>query len=345
MAQRGLPGGHFASARFAAMAELILIHGSEDVIIERLLQEFVERLGDHERTTLDCSEVESGTISENFAPSLFSEKRLIVLKNLQDLDSELHGEIDRYLANPDPSNVLIFIHKGGVKGKGLLDRIKKAKAEVHLAEPLKKSSDRIAFVKGEFVQLKRKISPQALEALVAGFSDMRELVSVARQLASDLPQGKAIDLEDVAAVTGGRRITTGFDVADAVLAKDPRKALLATRYAFDSGVEPMAIFSAIKMSVISMLKVIDIPRGAKSFEVAGELGMAPWQIDKARRQLANWREEDFDLALNEIVRADWAVKGGEGHPQYAIERMVLAIASSGRLVRSADQSRAWRKAQ
>lgn len=326
------------------MAELILIHGSEEVVAERALREIVATYPEHERTTIDCSEMEVGTISENFAPSLFSERRLIVIKNLQDLDSEIHGEIDRYLANPDPMNVVVFIHRGGVKGKGLVDRIKKAKAQIHLAEPIKKSTDRIAFVREELASRGRKIQGEALAALVAGFSDMRELVSVARQLASDIPAGKIIDEQDVAHVTGGRRITSGFDVADVVIAKDPRKALLLTRYAFDSGVEPMAIFSAIKMSVLSMLKVIDIPRGAKSFEMAGELGMAPWQIDKARRQLTQWREEDFDLALNEIVRADWAVKGGEGHPQYAIERMVLAIASSGRLVRSPDQSTAWRKA-
>lgn len=325
------------------MALLILIHGSEDVIAERALRDIATNLADYERTTIDCTDAEVGTISEAMTPSLFSEKRLIVLKNLQDLDSELHSEVDRYIENPDPSNVVVFSHRGGVKGKGLLDRLKKKGAQVHLAEPLKKSGDRIAFIREEFQRLSRKISSEALASLVAGFSDMRELTSVARQMAQDIPQGKSIDEGDVIAFTQGRRITSGFDVADAVIAKDPRKALLSTRQAFDTGVEPMAIFSAVKMSVMSMLKVVDLPRGTKSFEVAGELGMAPWQIDKARRQLSQWRQEDFDLALNEIVRADWAVKGGEGHPHYAVERMVLAIASSGRLVRSPDQSTTWRK--
>lgn len=325
------------------MEPLILIHGSEEVIAERVLREMVAHLGEHERTTLDCSEIAEGGFSEAIAPSLFSERRLIVVKNLQDLESELHGEVDRYLSDPDPANVVIFIHRGGVKGKGLLDRIKKKGAKLYPAEPLKKSSDRISFIREEFQRLGRKISSDALTALVSGFSDMREMTSVAQQLAKDVPEGKMIDEEAVRNMTQGRRITSGFEVADAVLAKDARKALISTRYAFESGVEPMAIFSAVKMSIISMLKVIDVPRGAKSFELAGELAMAPWQIDKARRQISNWSEEDFDLALNEIVRADWAVKGGEGHPQYAIERMVLAIASSGRLVRSPDQSRAWRK--
>ena len=325
------------------MEPLILIHGSEEVIAERILREIIANLGEHERTTLDCSEVEAGGFSEAIAPSLFSDRRLIVVKNLQELDSELHGEIDRYIEDPDPANLVLFIHKGGVKGKGLLDRIKKRGAKVHLAEPLKKSSDRMAFIREEFQRLGRKISSEALAALVSGFSDMRELTSVAQQLTVDVPQGKIIDEEAVINMTQGRRITTGFDVADAVIAKDPRKALISTRYAFESGVEPMAIFAAVKMSLLSMLKVIDVPRGAKSFEVAGELAMAPWQIDKARRQLSSWSEADFDLALNEIVRADWAVKGGEGHPQYAVERMVLAIASAGRLVRSPDQSNAWRE--
>lgn len=325
------------------MEPLILIHGSEEVIAERVLREMVAHLGEHERTTLDCSEIAEGGFSEAIAPSLFSERRLIVVKNLQDLESESHGEVDRYLSDPDPANVVIFIHRGGVKGKGLLDRIKKKGAKFYPADPLKKSSDRISFIREEFQRLGRKISSDALTALVSGFSDMREMTSVAQQLAKDVPEGKMIDEEAVRNMTQGRRITSGFEVADAVIAKDARKALISTRYAFESGVEPMAIFSAVKISIISMLKVIDVPRGAKSFELAGELAMAPWQIDKARRQISNWSEEDFDLALNEIVRADWAVKGGEGHPQYAIERMVLAIASSGRLVRSPDQSRAWRK--
>ena len=344
MVRSDSPGGRCGSDRYIrTMEPLILIHGSEEVIAERVLREVVAHVGEHERSTVDCVEIDAGAFSEAIAPSLFSDRRLIVVKNLQDLDSEFHSEVDRYIDDPDPANVVVFIHRGGVKGKGLLDRIKKKGAKVFPAEPLKKSSDRMAFIREEFQRLGRKISSEALAALVAGFSDMREMTSVAQQLAKDVPQGKLIDEEAVINMTQGRRITSGFEVADAVVAKDPRKALISTRYAFESGVEPMAIFTAVKMSIISMLKVIDLPRSARSFELAGELGMAPWQIDKARRQIANWSEEDFDLALNEIVRADWAVKGGEGHPHYAVERMVLAIASSGRLVRSPDQSRAWRK--
>lgn len=322
---------------------IYLIHGSEEVVAERALTAILKENQAHEKRVVDCTEVEVGAIAEATAPSLFAENRILIVKNLQDLDSELHGEVDRYIEDPDPNLVLVFMHRGGVKGKGLLDRIKKRASEVIPAEALKRASDRMEFLNQEFKFLKRKITPAALAALVAGYADMREMVSASRQIANDTPKDRAIEEDDVLNHTRGRKLTTGFDVADAVMAKDPKKALVTTRYAFDSGIEPIQILSAVTMSVKSMLKVIDLPRSTKSFEVAGELAMAPWQIDKARRQLASWSDEDFDLALNEIVRADWAVKGGEVHAQYAIERMVLAIASGGRLIKSPDQSRAWRK--
>ena len=322
---------------------IYLIHGSEEVVAERALTAILKEHQAHEKRLVDCTEVEVGAIAEATAPSLFAENRILIVKNLQELDSELHGEVDRYIEDPDPNLVLVLMHRGGVKGKGLLDRIKKRASEVFPAEALKRASDRMEFLNQEFKFLKRKITPAALAALVAGYADMREMVSASRQIANDTPKDRAIEEDDVLNHTRGRKLTTGFDVADAVMAKDPKKALVTTRYAFDSGIEPIQILSAVTMSVKSMLKVIDLPRSTKSFEVAGELAMAPWQIDKARRQLASWSDEDFDLALNEIVRADWAVKGGEVHAQYAIERMVLAIASGGRLIKSPDQSRAWRK--
>lgn len=323
--------------------EMYLIHGSEEVVVERSLAAILHEHRDHEKRVVDCSEAEVGAIAEATEPSLFADKRILVVKNLQDLDSEMHDEVDRYIQDPDPALVVVWLHKGGVKGKGLLDRVKKKSTKVFPAEPLKKASEKMEFLQGEFKTLGRKIAPAALAALVAGYADMREMVSASRQINNDTPQGKVIDEDEVLAHTRGRKLTTGFDVADAVIAKDPRKALVATRYAFDSGIEPIQVLSAITMSVKSMLKVIDLPRSTKSFEVAGELGMAPWQIDKARRQIASWSEDDFEIALNEIVRADWAVKGGEVHAHYAVERMVLAIASGGKLVKSPDQSTAWRK--
>ena len=77
-----------------------------------------------------------------------------------------------------------------------------------------------------------------------------------------------------------------------------------------------------------MAKVSGANRSAKSFELAGQLGMAPWQIDKARRQLHRWSPAALADAVGVIATADAEVKGAASDPVYALEKAVLRIAST-----------------
>ena len=86
------------------------------------------------------------------------------------------------------------------------------------------------------------------------------------------------------------------------------------------------VTSAIASALRALAKVSGANRGSKSFELAGVLGMAPWQIDKARRQLSSWTPRGFATAVAAIAQADAAVKGASVDPIYALERAVSEIA-------------------
>lgn len=311
-----------------ALTSLVLIHGSEDALSERALAESLNLRKDFERTSLAGSDLELGRFSESVAPSLFADKRVVVLRELQDVAAEVGEEIIEALPNIDENTHLIFLHRGGVKGKGLLEKLKKAKAEYIQCEPLKKVADKEGFVREEFARHGRKISSAGISALVnATGSDTRELASACSQISFDTDVTKqVIDESDVANYYQGRIEATGFDVADAVIAGEPSKTLISLRSALDSGTDPVMIISAVASSVRTLAKVSDAPRGAKSFELAGSLGLAPWQIDKARRQLMKWRPGMISFAISELARADVGVKGGSADPIYALERAVVAIA-------------------
>ena len=60
-------------------------------------------------------------------------------------------------------------------------------------------------------------------------------------------------------------------------------------------------------------------------DVARDLGMAPWQVDKARRSLAGWDGAALGRAIQAVALADAEVKGGGRDPVYAVERAVLTI--------------------
>jgi len=317
-----------------ALNPMLLIHGGESVLADRALAEALGLRADFERTILDGAGLELGRFGEAVAPSLFADKRVLVLKDLQDVTSEVQEEIESLFDQLDPNLHLIFIHKGGVKGKGLLDKIKKRKPEVITCEPMKKAADKEEFVREEFARHGRKISSGAVTALVdATGSDTRELAAACSQIAFDTNAGKAvIDEDDIAKYYQGRIEATGFDVADATLAGNPTAALVALRNALDSGTDPVMIVSALTSSIRTLAKVSGAPRNANAFQLAGSLGLAPWQIDKARRQLSKWSSALISFSVQELAKADVAIKGAEADPLYALERSIVSIATkvSGR---------------
>jgi len=312
-----------------ALSPILLIHGGESVLADRALAEALALRADFERTVLDGSGLELGRYGEAVAPSLFADKRVVVIKDLQDVVSEVQEEIESLIDQIDLNLHLIFIHKGGVKGKGLLDKIKKLKPEIVTCEPMKKASDKEEFVRQEFSRHGRKISSGAVTALVdATGSDMRELAAACSQISFDTNAGKAvIDEDDIAKYYQGRIEATGFDVADATLAGNPTAALIALRNALDSGTDPIMIVSALTSSIRTLAKVSGAPRNANAFQLAGSLGLAPWQIDKARRQLSKWSPALIAFSVQELSKADVAIKGAEADPLYALERSVVSIAT------------------
>ena len=312
------------------MNSFYLVLGSEAALADRALAKLSEQLKEDkcEVTNLFAADVIVGDIADALAPSLFSERRALIIRDLQDLPEESRDEITRYLDSPDASTTVIFIHKGGVKGKALLDAIKKVKPEIIACEPIKKEAEKEEFVRNLFLDLKRKATPGAVAALVGALgTDLRELQSAVSQIAADAPAG-VIDELIIDKFHQGRVETTGFDVADATLDGNLSGALIALRSALETGTDPVMITSAIASSLRSLAKVSGVNRGAKSFELAGQLGMAPWQIDKARRQLNRWSPAQIADAVGAIAQADAEVKGAASDPIYALEKALTRIATS-----------------
>ena len=215
------------------MKDIYLLLGSEAALSDRALSKIIAELKTEnaEITTLFAGDVSVGEISDALSPSLFSERRALVLRDLQDLIEDAKPEISRYLDQTDPTLTLVLVHKGGVKGKALLDQIKKAKPEIIACDPLKKESEKEEFVKNLFLDLGRKATPGAISALVnATGNDLRELSASVSQLASDSPAG-AIDETHVDKYHQGKIETTGFDVADKVMDGNFAESLITLRHA------------------------------------------------------------------------------------------------------------------
>jgi len=307
---------------------ITLLQGGEALLADRAISQVVSKFKGATVTQLEASELELGAITDALAPSLFGDARIIVVKEIQDLAAELGDEITTYLDAQDESVELVLWHKGGVKGKALLEKIKKVKPTIIPCDVLKKDGEKSDFIRGEFKRLGRTISTEAVQALIDALgSDIRELGGACSQLAADVVAGKMIDESDVLKFQNGRIETTGFDVADAALDGARDVALIALRNALATGTDPVLITSALAGSLRTLAKVSGAPRGAKSFDLAGPLGLAPWQIDKACRQLSKWTPATLAGAVVAVAQADADIKGAAVDPIHSLERAIIAITS------------------
>ncbi len=307
---------------------ITLLQGGESLLADRAISQIIAKFKGATVSTLEASELELGGITDALAPSLFGDSRVVVIKEIQDLAAELGEEITSYLEAQDESVELVLWHKGGVKGKALLEKIKKLKPTVIPCDVIKKDGEKSEFIRSEFKRLGRTISTEAVQALIDALgSDLRELGGACSQLAADVTAGKMIDETDVMKFQNGRIETTGFDVADAALDGRRDVALIALRNALATGTDPVLITSALAGSLRTLAKVSGASRGVKSFDLAGPLGLAPWQIDKARRQLSKWTPSTLAGAVVAVAQADADIKGAAVDPIHSLERAIIAITS------------------
>lgn len=331
-AARAAPrAGGTADWREVPIAPVVLLFGPEEYIASRALDGLRKKLRAHnpelELTTLDAGQYTSGKLGMIASPSLFSEPKLIEVSGLSAMSDDFLVDTLAYLKDPAPDVTLVLIHSGGTRGKKLLDALKAAGTPRVECLALKKDQDKAAFVSSEFQLAKRRIDAQAVRALVAALgASLAELAAACQQLIAD-----TTGMVDTAAVDkyyGGRVEATAFRVADAALAGNGPVALSTLRHALATGVDPVPLVAALAMKIRQVAKVHSA-RGS-SAQLAGELGMAPWQVDAARRDAGHWSGDGLIAAIKVLAEADAQVKGAAKDPVYAVERAVITIATSAR---------------
>ncbi len=307
-----------------------LVLGDEELLVARAITDSIAEVRaaepDAEVRQFAASEVVVGELAEMLSPSLFGGRRILIVQDGQDAKKDVAAALQAYAADPDDDVTLVVTHAGGVKGKALADGLKSAGAEVVPAGKITKHRERVDYVRSEIRRLGGKIGEDAAEALLAAVgNDLRELVAACSQLVADT--GGRIDVPTVARYYKGRAEVSGFTVADAVMVGDVPAALEALRWALHVGVDPVPIADAIADGIRTVARVASAGRGS-SFQLAGNLGMPPWKVERAQRQARGWTADALVDAMRAAAECNAAVKGGSDDRGYALERAVFAVAAA-----------------
>ena len=318
-----------ATWRDVAPAGVVLVSGPEEYLgiraMDRVRSQVRAASPDVELTRLNAGSYEAGALAMNISPSLFGESKLIEVEGLEGMNDAFLADALAYLQRPEPDAVLVLRHAGGVRGKKLLDAVKAGGWPVVDCQPLKKDADKTAFVAAEFRAAGRRISSEAVQSLVnAVGANLSELAAACSQLIADA--SGAVTPEIVDSYYGGRIEATAFKVADAAMAGNGPAALSMLRHALATGADPVPLVAALAAKLRTVAKVA----GAKGSpaQIARELGMQPWLVEQAQRDVRRWTPEGLVRSIQATAEADAQVKGLSRDPVYAVEHAVTVIAMS-----------------
>lgn len=322
-----------------APSRITIAYGGEPLLVDRAVSRTVagiRALGEEATTVALAAGDDDGAaiIADAMAPTLFGGVSILIVNGIDSSTDDVDAAL-RAFAEQQPEDAwLIVTHPGGVKGKNLLDTLKKAGAEQIDCAAVKRGKPTMEFLSREVASYKRSATPDALQALVLSIGpDLRMLAAAVSQLVADV-DANPIDETAVRAYFGGVADVSGFQIADAVWDRRPEQALRTLRQAMlasDSIAVPTVI--AIANGLRSIVRVAGVGPGASEQAIAKEAGVPPWKVTALKRQWSSWSGDQRRLAaaVVALADADGAVKGGVGEgasldpeqKRLALERLVV----------------------
>lgn len=313
-------------------APVVLVSGTEGYLADRAIRSLRDLLKAEdpsiEINDIDASQYAPGELLTLASPSLFNEPRLIRVELVEKCTDAFITETLDYLGRPADDTYLVLRHNGGVRGKKLLDALRGGLGGgIEIAcLGLKKDTEKQEFAAAEFSAAGRRVTGGAIRALVGAFSDdLAELASACQQLLADASEEITEVIVD--RYYGGRVETNAFKVADAAIAGRRGEALVLLRHALSSGADPVPIVAAFAAKLRTMAKVSGSSIPAS--QLAQKFGLAPWQVDRARRDVQGWTDEGLGRSIEALADTDEQIKGLGRDPVFVLERMIGVIATRG----------------
>lgn len=321
------------AAKKSPYGRLVLVTGPESLLAERAVTDWLAAAraedADAEVTDVDAIRLDSGALAAASGGSLFASRSILIIRDLANLPTELVDQVAALATDPLPDLAAICVHGGGNKGKGLLDKLKKAKVEV-IDCPAVKPRDLPQFVNGEVRRAGGRIDTDATQFLIDAVGhDLRSLAGAIAQLVDD-GEGGAISQTQVRRYFGGRAEVSSFAVADAALAGRTTPALEQLRWALSTGVAPVLVTSALASGLRGLGKLAGNRSGMNDNDLARDIGVPPWKLRSMRQQIRGWDQGGLATAIRAVAAADGDIKGAAADPAFALERCVLAVSRARR---------------
>jgi DNA polymerase III subunit delta len=287
-----------------------------------------EILGDVQPRELDAAEWQGGELSDLATPSLFGERRALLVTDCRSLPDQAVTELRAFLADPPPDAPLVLCATVG-------ERAKAPAALAKLVAPL-----------GEVREVKvtrRDLTGWLLgRAKANGLALVPDGATALVETVGEDPAALGQALEQLSAAFAGERITAAlvrrqfrglgeqhsWDLCDRAFRKDTVGAMRALSALLGSRADPLMVLGAIAARLRDLLRVRSLPDRLPPREVVQRAGLRfEWQVRTYREQARRFDVDELVRLHLQVVEADRALKSG-GAGDVVLPVLIASIAGT-----------------
>jgi DNA polymerase-3 subunit delta len=257
---------------------------------------------------------------------MMSGRRVVRVRDFARLREADEETLVRYLNNPSPATVMIFIaddlDKRKRSTKALLDNC------VVVDFPPLKDAEAKAWVKSRLKELKVTADDAVLSEIISLVgTDVQTLFNEIDKLASAVADTGRITSAAVDELIGRSRELSNFELGDHLLANNRKRALETLHRLLDDGAEPVMLIGLIAGNYhrLALAKYL-LAKGGRE-EVFRNISLPPFKRDA---YIANLQRNDatkIARGLQLTAAADLAIKTSQATPRLQLEMLVCELSS------------------
>jgi len=316
---------------------IIFLYGPDTYRSRQKLNEIVEHYKEIHKSGLDLKLLDlkekdfQDFKNEAQIASMFSEKKLLVLKNAFenfDFKEKISAEIEKFAKSEE----VILFYEEEIKKDKFFQTLKKFSEyqEFQLLDGERLKN----WVKKEFKKYQAKIDSAVLEKLIEFVgndlwqmaNEIKKLVAYKtghNQITTVTKLCPEIEREDVELLVKSKIEIDIFKTIDAIAAKDKKRAIKLLKAHLEKGDSPLYLLSMINFQFRNLLIIKDLIE--KNLSPYSFTNLHPYVIKKSISLLGKFSFSELKKIYQKIFEVDLDIKTGKIEPEMALDLLITEI--------------------
>ena len=298
----------------AKAAPVYLLWGEDGFLLREAA---LELLGDLRPVEVDGGLWQGGETGDLATPSLFGERRALLVSDAKALPDEGVRELARYLEAPDPDAPLVLVAVVGDRAKAPAALVKLVKDVGTVTEVKIPRKELPGWILKRAKAKELDLAPDGAAALVDTLGEEPGSLERALDQLATAFAGERITREIVARQFRGLGEQHVWDLCDKAFSRDLPGAMRSLRTLLEASEAGLMLLGAITSRLRDLIRVKSLPERLAPAEAARQAGLRfDWQVRRYREQAKRFSPEAL---------ADRALKSGATE-DVVLPMLVAAIA-------------------